>query len=317
MQKESRYSLDEVKEKTYKKRDSWWTVILVDPLASRLVVPVANHTRVTPNQISLFAFLLGIASAIFFYRGDTLSLVTAALLYHFSFVLDCMDGKIARLKGTGSVFGMWLDYMLDRFRVVVCSVALMAGQYAATGEVIYLSFAFLIVFLDMLRYMDALQLYKLRQEMRKKIRKAKREARYHLMEVEGIEGFHEESLPPVLREKTDQEEPERQRKVDLNRGFKKRFGWYLRIRDRLEESRIRPHLFSGIEFQMFIFIIGPLAGLIKETVLFSSVLLILFEAAIIYKMWLSTEDLHRELEEIQQEDPVVAKDFVEGDRYTG
>ena len=24
-----------------------------------------------------------------------------------------MDGKIARLKGTGSVFGAWLDYVFD------------------------------------------------------------------------------------------------------------------------------------------------------------------------------------------------------------
>ena len=114
-----------------------------------------------------------------------------ALLFHFSFVLDCMDGKIARLKGTRSVFGMWLDYMLDRVRVVICALMLMTGQFLLTDDPTYLALAILIIFMDMLRYMDALQLYKLRREMRKKIRQAKRNAQQTL-ELEGIESWEEE-----------------------------------------------------------------------------------------------------------------------------
>lgn len=293
MSERERYTLEEVKEKTYKKRDAWWTVLLVDPLASRLVVPVANYTHITPNQISLGAFLIGAASAWFFFQGDPVSLLIGALLYHFSFVLDCMDGKIARLKGTGSVFGMWLDYMLDRVRVVVCALALMTGQYILTEDMTYLVLAIVIIFMDMLRYMDALQLYKLRREMRKQIRRAKRDAQQTL-EVEGIESWEEdEGIDPETGEETTR------RKVDLNKAFKERFGWYLRIRDRLEEARIRPHLFSGIEYQMFVFIVGPIIGLITETVVVSSMILFTFELAIIYKLWLSTRDLRRELEQIQ------------------
>ncbi|MFC4077474.1 CDP-alcohol phosphatidyltransferase family protein [Salinithrix halophila] len=300
------YTLEEVKERTYKKRDAWWTVVLVDPVASRLVVPVANHTRITPNQISVLAFLVGIFSAYFFYLGDPTSLVTGAVLYHISFILDCMDGKVARLKGNGSVFGMWLDYMLDRVRVVITSFAMMAGQYVQTGEAIYFVLAFLIVFLDMLRYMDALQLYKLRREMRKKIRQAKRDAR-RTVDVEGIEGFEEGDGKDLQNTYEGVEEGASpvKRKVDLNNAFKKRFGWYLKLRDWLETRRIRPHLFSGIEYQMFIFILGPLSGMIKETVVASSVLLFIFELAIIYKMWLSTQDLNRELEELRREEPML------------
>lgn len=286
------HSLEEVKEKTYKKRDAWWTVFLVDPLASRLVLPLANHTRVTPNQISLGAFLLGCVAAWFFFRADPVSLCIGAVLFHFSFVLDCMDGKIARLKGTGSIFGMWLDYMLDRVRVVVCGLALMAGQFQLTGDLTYLALAIVIIFMDMLRYMDALQLYKLRREMRKKIRQAKRDARQTL-ELEGIETWEEEE------ESDSQLEEQTKKKVDLNQAFKKKFGWYLKVRDRLEEARVRPHLFSGIEFQMFVFIVGPITGLIMESVVISAIILFVFELAIIYKMWLSTRDLQRELEQIQ------------------
>ena len=50
---------------------------------------------------------------------------------------------------------------------------------------------------------------------------------------------------------------------------------------------------------MFVFILGPIFGLIIETVVISSMILFVFELAIIYKMWLSTRDLQRELEQIR------------------
>ncbi|PTM56658.1 CDP-alcohol phosphatidyltransferase family protein [Desmospora activa] len=282
--KRENYTLNDVREQTYKRRDAWWTVWLVDPVAARLVVPLANHTRITPNQISVLAFLFGLFAAGFFLQGDPMSLAWGALFFHLSFVLDCMDGKIARLKGTGSVFGMWLDYMLDRFRVVICSVALMSGQWLATEQTSYLFLALFIIFLDSLRYMDALQLYKLRREMKKRVRRGRMKEEPIIEEEENIQGEMAASAEEISSPS-----------VDLNQTFKRRFQWYLNIRDWLEQHRIRPHLFSGIEFQMFIFIIGPLTGLILEMVVVSAVLLLTFELAIIYKLWLSTKDMDREL----------------------
>lgn len=78
--------------------------------------------------------------------------------------------------------------------------------------------------------------------------------------------------------------------VDLHAQFRHRFPWYLRVRRALLRSRIRPHLISGIEFQMFVFIIGPLIGHILMTTLVSAVLMGIFELIIMYKFWLSTRD---------------------------
>lgn len=161
--------LTDVREITHKKRDAWWTVLLVDPLATPLVRWTAMWTRVTPNQITWLALFLGLGAAGCFAVGSWAWLVAGALLYHLSFVLDCMDGKLARLTGTGSVFGAWLDYVFDRIRVLCCAVALMGGQYSRTGEVVFLWLALAVVFLDMLRYVDALQIFKVRHEMRKQI----------------------------------------------------------------------------------------------------------------------------------------------------
>ena len=131
----TRFTLDEVRAQTYKSRDAWWTVLLVDPLASRLVQLVSRFRSVTPNRLTMAAFLLGIGAAACFAMADRWWLVAGGLLFHLSFVVDCMDGKMARLNQNGSMFGAWFDFIFDRIRVVICTVALMGGQYERTGEI--------------------------------------------------------------------------------------------------------------------------------------------------------------------------------------
>jgi hypothetical protein len=84
----------------------------------------------------------------------------------------------------------------------------------------------------------------------------------------------------------------------LQASFHKRFPWYQRFRDVLRANRIRPHLFSGIEFQMGVFIVAPLVGVFSTTgmlatIVASSALMFAFEALIIYKLWLSTREFAR------------------------
>src|SRR5690606_20763592 len=119
----SQVSMDQVRA-TYKARDSWWTVLLVDPVVGPLVRVAARYPWLTPNLLTAIAFGLGLAAAGSFLAGGPGWLAAGALLYHAAFMVDCMDGKIARLLGTGSVLGGWLDFLLDRVRVVLCVVAL-------------------------------------------------------------------------------------------------------------------------------------------------------------------------------------------------
>lgn len=65
-------------------------------------------------------------------------------------------------------------------------------------------------------------------------------------------------------------------------------------------GRIRPHLISGIEFQMGVFIVAPIAaaivsGAIIPVVVVSGAGLLVFELIIIYKFWLSSRDYSRSL----------------------
>ncbi|MCX4680566.1 CDP-alcohol phosphatidyltransferase family protein [Streptomyces sp. NBC_01433] len=309
----AKLSLRAVQKLTCKKRDAWWTVVLVDPVATRMLIVMARFNFITPNGVTWAALFVGLGSAGFFLKGDGLSLAIGAALYHLSFILDCIDGKLARLKGNGTVFGGWLDYVFDRIRVLFCALALMGGQYLRTDDERFLLAALMVVFLDMLRYVDALQIYKMRMSMRAKIEKVTNEQRR--AEPAAAEAAEAPAAPAVLAvpaaepeapkvqfmEDLLRENPEADAEllkeqtgtgqvVDLHAQFRHRFPWYLRVRRALLRSRIRPHLISGIEFQMFVFIIGPLIGHILMTTLVSAVLMGIFELIIMYKFWLSTRD---------------------------
>lgn len=264
--------MDEVRSRTYKHRDSWWTVLLVDPFAGRLV-RIAARTSVTPNQLSVGALVIGLGAAGCFWRGTWPWLVAGALIYHVAFVLDCVDGKLARLKGIESAFGGWLDYVFDRVRVLICTLALVAGQFLATGRAGYLYLGIAIVFLDMLRYLNSLKINAVRQEMLDRLRIARAD---------------------------DGDAPR-----DLQQGFHGRFSWYARVRDGFARRRIRPHLVSGIEFQMAVFIVGPLTNALIPVTVTAAALMLAFETAMIYKLWLSSKDFTRNLNDLEGSHPPV------------
>ncbi|MEV6165821.1 CDP-alcohol phosphatidyltransferase family protein [Streptomyces sp. NPDC052052] len=307
----AKLSLRAVQKLTCKKRDAWWTVILVDPVATRMLIVMARFKFITPNRVTWAALFVGLGSAGFFLKGDTLSLVIGAALYHLSFILDCIDGKLARLKGNGSVFGGWLDYVFDRIRVLFCALALMGGQYLRNDDERFLLAALMVVFLDMLRYVDALQIYKMRMSMRTKIEKVTRERREAELAAAGLTEAAPEAQQIRFMEDLLRENPEAEAEtikeqagsgqvVDLHAQFRHRFPWYRRVRQALLRSRIRPHLISGIEFQMFVFIVGPLIGQILWTTLVSAILLGLFELVIMYKFWLSTRDFTQVMAELNE-----------------
>lgn len=310
------FTLEDVRQRTYKARDAWWTVLLVDPLASRLVRFTANRTNITPNQLTVGALVLGLGAGASFAMHSWPWLLLGALLYHLSFTLDCMDGKIARLKGTGSIFGAWLDYIFDRVRVLACAILLMGGAYAATDNVAYVWTAVAVVFLDMLRYMDALEIYKVRGQMRKKLDTANEElAGLQLLqrrlagEVDPAAQVDEPSADKVLGADPDADMEEQvlgdNPNAALQESFNKKFSWYARIRNVLKAGRIRPHLISGIEFQMGVFIVAPLVaavipGAIIPVVVLSALGMLAFEFVIIYKFWLSSKDFNRQLAKVDR-----------------
>jgi phosphatidylglycerophosphate synthase len=274
-----RTPLAEIRERTYKRRDAWWTVWLVDPLASRLVWLVAPWRWVTPNRITVGAFVLGAGAAACFWQQSYWWLFAGAVLFHLSFVLDCMDGKIARLNGTGSVFGAWLDYVFDRLRVLVCTVALFGGQYERTHDFAYVWLAGVVIFLDMFRYLNALQMGKVKTEMKVRLAVASGTT-VPVMFAEEAE------FAPVGTERPV---------VDVYGDFRSRFSLFIRLRNRLLRQRVRAHVVSGIEFMMFVFIVGPVTGRVIAVTLIAAGLMVAFELLLIFKLWTATRSFARRM----------------------
>lgn len=257
---------------TYKVRDSWWTVLLVDPVAGPLVRLAARHRWITPNRLTVTAFLLGLGAAAAYLTGSPVWLVVGALGYHLGFLLDCMDGKIARLNRSGSIFGSWLDFVLDRVRVLLCVVALSAGAFRVTGDAVFLFVAIGIVFLALFGYVNGAEVDKAWGKLTGTVRPAPADAT-----VGDTSG--EEAL--------------------LRAAAGSAAGPLGRIRHALHRRRIRLNLVSGIEFEMAVLVVAPVLMALTGpyalvwTAAVGAGLLLLFEAALIYRFWVATRTAAR------------------------
>jgi phosphatidylglycerophosphate synthase len=106
----------EVYQKTKKVPDLFWNRVVCRPPAALLVSWVAG-TRITPNQITLASFVVGMVSAgLLIVLPGHLGLVVAVLVYQLSYVLDCADGMLARWRGVASPAGHLLDFLMDELK---------------------------------------------------------------------------------------------------------------------------------------------------------------------------------------------------------
>lgn len=87
--------------------DAWWVVLVIDPIAMRIIDLVRDVRWITPNLVSLAAIGVGCISAAAFAAGRFLE---GAVLFQLRFLLDCIDGKLARIRHQQSRMGWFLDH---------------------------------------------------------------------------------------------------------------------------------------------------------------------------------------------------------------
>ena len=69
----------------------------------------------TPNQISIFSFLLSLFAAAFFAIGEYRYLAFGGIMAQLASIIDGCDGEVARFKYLSSNYGGWFDAVLDRY----------------------------------------------------------------------------------------------------------------------------------------------------------------------------------------------------------
>ena len=90
---------------------------------NRWVVRLLYPTSVTPNQITFLSLVFGLASSWFYVSGIPDALVWGALFLYGKVFLDNVDGNLARVRGTTSRFGRFLDSLADFLVSVLVYIA--------------------------------------------------------------------------------------------------------------------------------------------------------------------------------------------------
>lgn len=103
-----------------KRKDvNWFTTYIARPPAA-VVVWMLRGTRVTPNQVTFLATVVAAAAAaVLIAWPGWLGLGVAIALYELSFILDCADGMLARLRKIASPIGHLLDFLMDELKAMM------------------------------------------------------------------------------------------------------------------------------------------------------------------------------------------------------
>jgi phosphatidylglycerophosphate synthase len=108
----------------------------IRPLAG-LLVRALYPTRVTPNQVTVAAILIGGGAAILFRYAATGSAIAAGLCLTLKDIVDSADGQLARARGTSSRAGRFLDSIGDIAVNAAVFGAIAAAFVEQTGEIRY------------------------------------------------------------------------------------------------------------------------------------------------------------------------------------
>lgn len=117
-----------VQKPDYKKTGNW----MVRTFLRDAALPctwLLLHTPVTANQVTLFALLTGLLSAVFLAVKGPGFFLTACLLLQLWYYLDHVDGQIARYRKTAGVTGRFFDFLMHH--VIHGAVLFALGFYCA------------------------------------------------------------------------------------------------------------------------------------------------------------------------------------------
>ena len=100
----------------------FWTNQVCRRIAAVIVILI-NPIPITPNIVTVCSFVVNMVAN---YQLLNNQLSMAASLYFFSYVLDCADGQLARLRNVVSKFGMFFDPVLDGLKDLITFLVFIA-----------------------------------------------------------------------------------------------------------------------------------------------------------------------------------------------
>ena len=112
-------------------------------------------SKITPNQVTVASLIFGIFSAYMIFNQ---MYILGIVFLNISFVLDCLDGQLARAKNMQSIFGLWLDNVFDR---IVENVVIIAIIFVNIENMSVVMVGIFLMFFNLLySYMSDIVIYR-------------------------------------------------------------------------------------------------------------------------------------------------------------
>jgi len=117
--------------------------ILMPRLSIRLTHWIVTRTQLRPNQITLISLCVGLTAVAAFCSTNAWIVVAGLLTFHLHFLLDYVDGEVARCRNQTSVSGAYLDLITDRvtFPLLVFASGIAVFRQVGDPAVLVVGFA--------------------------------------------------------------------------------------------------------------------------------------------------------------------------------
>jgi phosphatidylglycerophosphate synthase len=128
--------LDDVKRAA--KREDFRAGVQMCLVMPRVSVRVTHwllvRSRLSPNQITLASFTIGLGAAVAFATTNPFVVAAGLLVFQLHVLLDYVDGEVARCRGMASVRGAYLDLMADRVTLPLLAFCAAFGAYREMAD---------------------------------------------------------------------------------------------------------------------------------------------------------------------------------------
>ncbi len=129
-----------------------WGDVFGVPLAYQILPFINRVSWISPNMITITSFLLYVTGSVLLFIQVPFHLLFAALLLPLAFLLDDLDGPLARGRGQTSYLGDYLDKVLDVLKIYILTASLSLAVYQHTRSALAIFLGFTACFFFMYRY---------------------------------------------------------------------------------------------------------------------------------------------------------------------
>jgi phosphatidylglycerophosphate synthase len=129
-----------------------WADLFMPSIANAILPATLKIPGITPNKVSLVGFIFFISGIISLFPIYTYHLYAAAIILPLAYVLDCLDGQVARSTGLSSALGSYLDKTIDYFKVFALTASLSYVLSHQNGDARFIWLGYIAAFSFTFRY---------------------------------------------------------------------------------------------------------------------------------------------------------------------